>query len=836
MSLPNLPELPINDIMPELLTSLAKSPSAVLSAEPGSGKTTITPLLLLDQPWMADLKIIILEPRRLAARAAAARMSELVGDTVGGTIGYRVRFDSKVSRATRIEVVTEGILIRMLQNDPELGTIGLVIFDEFHERSLQGDLALALCLDGRQLRQDLKILVMSATIDSNEIASLLDNAPVVSGQGRCFPVSVEYLERQSSASTVKRTLKGIDRALVEQTGDILVFLPGAGEIRSVQSHYDKRADLACLPLYGDLPFEKQNLVFKKVPSKRRLILATPIAETSLTIEGITTVIDSGELKSPRFDPASGLTRLEIIFISKASAEQRAGRAGRLGPGHCYRLWTRDEQHSRPDFLPPEIINADLAPLMLELALWGVSDPSQLLWPDPPRQGQVSQARELLVELEAIDEKLAITPLGRQLVNFPLHPRLALMLVRGQEQGSGRLACRLVAILNNRDPLKGEAGRQCTDIEERLHLLAIFEQDGASAVRAKEGDPATCRRILQEANQYRKLLGKTSQDSGQMHGVGNLLASAYPDRIAHKKPGSTQHLLASGRGAILPQGDQLGQSELLVVAKLDAGKTQGRIFLAAALSMAELRSDHVTLIKKTQTIRWDAEQKRVVAVEEEYLGSLVLSRKKWEGAQAEQISQCLLQSIRQAGITCLPWQKKSRELQARIQTAHLWQPDSWPDVSDETLIKDLSWLEPYLTGARGFNDLQKLDLAKILVALLSWQEQQELDRIAPTHVTVASGSRIKLRYQPGEVPILAVRIQQMFGCKETPTVAGGKIPVLIHLLSPAQRPIQITSDLAAFWQNTYQQVKKELAGRYPKHYWPDSPLEAQATNRAKRRQQ
>jgi ATP-dependent helicase HrpB len=725
-------------------------------------------------------------------------------------------------------------MIRMLQNNPELGDIGLVIFDEFHERSLQGDLALTLCLDGRQLRQDLKILVMSATIDSAGIANLLDHAPVISGQGRCFPVSVEYLERQPNDYVVSRTIKGIEKALVEQAGDILVFLPGAGEIRSVQVRFDKRDDLACLPLYGDLPLEIQNLVFAGVPGKRRVILATPIAETSLTIEGITTVVDSGLLKSPRFNPASGLTRLETIPISKASAEQRAGRAGRLGPGHCYRLWTSSEQHSRPDFLPPEIINADLASLMLELALWGVSDPGQLVWPDPPRQGQIKQARKILIDLGAIDEKFAITPLGRQLVNFPLHPRLALMLIHGQKQRFSKLACWLAAVLNNRDPLKGEAGRQSTDIEDRLHLLVIFERNGASAVRAKGGDPAVCRHILKEADQYQKLLSKTSKDSMPLRTAGDLLARAYPDRIALKKPGSNQYLLASGRGATLPDGDHLDQSELLVAAKLDAGKKQGHIFLAASMSMGELRSVHSHLIQTKKSVRWNAEQKRVVAMEEEWFGSLVLSQKKWLEATPEQISQCLLQGIRQAGITCLPWQKKSRELQARIQSAHFWKPGKWPDVADETLLQDLSWLEPYLTGSKGFNDLKKLDLVDILLARLSWKDQQELERLAPTHIKVASGSRVKLRYQPGEVPILAVRIQQMFGCKETPTVAGGKIPVLIHLLSPAQRPIQITSDLAAFWQTTYTEVKKELAGRYPKHYWPENPLEAQATNRAKRR--
>jgi ATP-dependent helicase HrpB len=830
----SLPEYPIDDILPELLTALVENPATVLTAEPGSGKTTIAPLVLLDQSWLGDKKIIILEPRRLAARAAAVRMSELVSDRVGGTIGYRVRFDSKVSRNTRIEVMTEGILIRKLQNDPELNDIGLVIFDEFHERSLQADLALALCLDSRQLRPDLKILVMSATIDSSEVAGLLDNAPVISGQGRCFPVSVKYLERQSTESVVNRTVKGIDKALNEQQGDILVFLPGAGEIRSVQARYDKRTDLACLPIYGDLPLEKQNLVFAKSSDKQRLILATPIAETSLTIEGITTVVDSGLVKSPRFDPASGLTRLETIPVSKASAEQRAGRAGRLGPGHCYRLWTIGEQYSRPDFLPPEIINADLAPLMLELALWGVSDPSQLVWPDPPRQGQINQARELLFELEAIDKNLAITQLGKKLAEFPLHPRLALMLVNGQQQGLGKLACRMAAILNNRDPLKGEAGRQNTDIEERLHLLEIFEQDGIHAVLAKSGDPGTCRRVLQEAAQYQRLLGKKAIGSESHSAAGNLLASAYPDRIAYKKPGSSQYLLASGSGAILPDGNHLGQAGLLVAAKLDAGKNQGRIFLAATLSMAELRSDHGHLIKVKKSVRWNAEQQRVIAVIEECLGSLVLSQKKWTGAKPELISQCLLEGIRQAGIECLPWQRKSRELQARIQSAHYWQPDKWPDVSDGVLLEDLSWLEPHLTGAKGFNDLKKLDMVDIFLARLSWQDQKELDRLTPTHIKVASGSRIKLRYQPGHLPILAVRIQQMFGCEKTPTVAGGKVPVLIHLLSPAQRPIQITSDLAAFWKTTYREVKKELAGRYPRHYWPDNPLEAHATNKAKRR--
>jgi ATP-dependent helicase HrpB len=834
MSRPKLPDLPINEILPTLLAALAGSPAAVLAAPPGSGKTTIVPLALRDQPWLAGRKIMVLEPRRLAARAAALRMSDLLGEPVGATIGYRVRFDSKVSRATRIEVVTEGILIRMLQNDPELTGVGLVIFDEFHERSLPADLALALCLDARQLRDDLKILVMSATIDVTGISALLGRAPVITGRGRCFPVTVEFLARPTADFIVMRTIKGIDRALAEQAGDILVFLPGGGEIRTVLAHYRQRPELACLPLYGDLPLEKQNLVFTPVPGRRRLILATPIAETSLTIEGITSVVDTGLAKSPRFDPASGLTHLQTIPISKASAAQRAGRAGRLAPGHCYRLWTMGEHHSRPDFLPPEIISGDLAPLLLELALWGVSDPGRLAWLDPPRPGPIAQARQLLIALGALDERGAITPVGKLLAGFPLHPRLALMLVRGREQGLGSLACRLAALLNNRDPFTAEAGRRSADLDERLQLLTIFARDGAAAVRAKGGDPAACRQIVREADQYRKLLGETAKEADAGAGPGNLLASAYPDRIALKKPGSGQHLLASGRGALLPAGDHLANAELLVAAKLDGGRKQGRIFLAAVLGLPELRSDHPHLLQTVKTVRWDAEQGRVAAVIEERLGSLVLSQKKWAGVDPEQLRQCLLAGLRQAGLTCLPWREKSRELQARIQTAHHWQPDRWPDLSDEALRQDLAWLEPYLEGARSLNDLRQLDLTEILRSRLSWAEQQELDRIAPTHLEVPSGSRIKLRYQPGEPPVLAVRIQELFGCPETPAVFGGKTPLLIHLLSPARRPIQITSDLAAFWRSTYREVKKELAGRYPKHYWPENPLAAEATSRAKQR--
>ncbi|MCD6388277.1 MAG: ATP-dependent helicase HrpB [Desulfobulbaceae bacterium] len=824
----DLPPLPIHAVLPELRKSLANHRSVVLAAEPGSGKTTIVPLVLVNEPWLAGRKIIILEPRRLAARMAAKRMSELAGDTVGGLVGYRIRFDRKISSETRIEVVTEGILTRMIQRDPELAGVGLVVFDEFHERSLQSDLALALCLDVLTLRDDLKIMIMSATMDTFRVSRLLGGAPVISGKGRCFPVTLNYLSCPPTDFLIQRTVKAIRRAMAEQNGDILVFLPGAGEIRAVQNRID--GDVLCLPLYGNLPQKKQDLIFDRA-EKRRLILATPIAETSLTIEGVSVVIDSGLMKVPRFSPATGLTSLHTISISKASADQRAGRAGRLGPGICYRLWTMGEHHSKADFLPPEIIGADLAPLLLEVLLWGVNDPGELTWLDPPRTGQVNQARDLLARLGAVDEKGGLTEIGRQIASLPLHPRLALMLLRGREQGNGPLACRLAALLQNRDPFRGSDGAQSVDIEDRLDILRLFEQKGQALVRARGADPSLCHRILREADQYQHFLGidggvRNFQESG------NLLALAYPDRIAMKKPGSSQHLLSSGRGVILPVGDHLHQADFLVAAHVDGGKKQGRIFLGAALSREKIIGGHGHLLSREDRVVWN--KNKVEAASVLLLGKLEMTKEPLSEVDPYKISQCLLEGIKQTGIDCLGWQKKSREVQARMQCAHVWNPDRWPDVSDTNLMNDLSWIEPYLDSITTLKQLKNLDLYPILHSLLSWQKQQELDRVAPTHFQVPSGSKKRLLYQPGEPPILAVRLQEMFGATATPTVFDGKIPVLVHLLSPAGRAIQVTLDLVGFWQNTYHEVKKELKGRYPKHYWPDDPIKAQAIRGVKRK--
>ncbi len=819
--------LPINDVLPGLQDKLARNLAVVLAAETGSGKTTVAPLALLDEPWLAGRKIIMLEPRRLAARMAARRMSHLAGENVGGLIGYRIRFESRVGPRTRIEVVTEGVFLRMIQQDPGLTGVGLVIFDEFHERSLTCDLALAFCLDVQEMRDDLKLLVMSATMDTQRLASFLGRAPVIVGEGRAYPVEIRYLARPSADHPVPRTLKAISRALAEHEGDILVFLPGAGEIRAVQQQVTE--DVLCLPLYGNLPRNEQDRVFAPT-DRQRLVLATPIAETSLTIEGITVVIDTGLARVPRFSPTSGLTTLQTINISRASAGQRAGRAGRLGPGTCYRLWTEAEHFSRLDFLPPEIVGADLAPLLLAVLQWGVRDPSELRWLDPPRPGAVKQARELLTNLGAVDPKGALTDIGRSLAALPLHPRLGIMLLRGREQKQAALACRLAALLQNRDLFRGRDRERSADIEDRLEVLRLFERAGDGAVRERGADSSLCGRVLREAMQYERLLGSHDRVE-DFSASGTLLAAAYPDRIGRKK-GGNQYLLASGRAVSLPVGDHLGRSEFLVAAQVDGGARQGRVFLAASLERGEISRDHGHLLSREELVRWNGE--RVEAAVVTRFGAVEFAREDLKLVDPEQVRQCLLAGIRETGLDSLAWDRKSQELRARMQCAHLWDPVNWPDMSDAALLSDLSWLEPWLDNVTTLARLRKIDLTGALLARLSWQEQQQFEHLVPTHLQVPSGSRIRLRYSPGEPPVLAVRLQEMFGATRTPAVFGGRVPVVVHLLSPASRPIQVTSDLAGFWRTTYHEVKKELKGRYPKHYWPDDPLTAKATSRVRPR--
>ncbi|MFZ5593434.1 MAG: ATP-dependent helicase HrpB [Pseudomonadota bacterium] len=836
--------LPIEDTLPELLRTLAAHPAVVLQAPPGAGKTTRVPLAMLDEPWLQGRSIVMLEPRRLAARAACARMADLLGEKAGQTVGYRVRFDSQVSRQTRIEVLTEGILTRRLQGDPALEGVGLVIFDEFHERNLNTDLALALCIDSqRGLRDDLKILVMSATLDTEKVAVLLDNAPVVTSSGRSFPVTVSYATRDPDINKLPEAVAAtIHRALAERQGDVLAFLPGGGEIRRTQRLLEADpacAEIAIHPLYGDLPKEAQDRAIQPDRhGQRKVVLATPIAETSLTIEGIDTVVDCGFARAPHFDPNSGLTRLDTVRISRASAEQRTGRAGRLGPGYCYRLWSETTQRGLQAQTIPEIIAADLTPLALELAQWGVHNADSLAWLDPPPSSALAQARQLLAKLGALDNKGVITSLGQAMATLPVHPRLAHLLLEGCRLGMGALACDVAALLSERDILSRDKGTCSCDMLERVEALTAFRTRGRAGAQSHGADPHACEHIEQITRQWRQLLNiKQPATSANDEDIGLLLALAYPDRIAaQREPNSGRYLLANGRGARLAHTDHLIKHPYLVAAQIDAGKTEGIIHLAAPVIAQALREHLAGRMETWDVVRWHNQQQAIIARREERLGELVLASQPLQNAAPGTLRKAMLEGVRQLGLEALPWTREAREWQARVLSMRHWCPeDGWPDVSDaylETTMED--WLEPYLDGITRRDHLTRLDLTSILSNMLDWPQRTRLDEGAPTHLTVPSGSRLRLQYTPGEPPALAVKLQEMFGLGDTPRIAGGRIPVTLHLLSPAQRPIQVTQDLRGFWERTYTEVKKELKGRYPKHPWPDDPWNATPTARRKPR--
>ncbi|ADW17740.1 ATP-dependent helicase HrpB [Desulfobulbus propionicus DSM 2032] len=832
--------LPIDSALPRIKHALAAG-SAVLAAPPGSGKTTIVPLALLDEPWLANRKIILLEPRRLAARAAASRMAALLGERLGQRVGYQIRFDRCISPQTRIEVVTEGILTRRLQHDAALADVGLVIFDEFHERSLHADLALALCLDLCQLRDDLRLLVMSATLETEAIARLLGEAPVVVAEGAEHQVGIDYLQRPPRGRIGAITAQGILQALPRQQGDMLAFLPGAGEIRDalhLLAGDPSCRDLLILPLFGDLPQKEQDRALLADPQgRRRIILATSIAETSLTIEGVGCVVDSGWSRRPTFDPGSGLSRLTTVRVSRASARQRAGRAGRLGPGHCLRLWTREEHHSLPAFHPPEIVHADLAPLALELALWGVFDAGELRWLDQPRSGALQQARLLLRALEAIDESGRVTSLGRQMAGLPLHPRLGRMLLIARENGQGALACDLAALLSERDLLPRDHPQASADLGVRLTLLAQWRDKGERAAREGGIDPQRCRRIDQAAGQWRQLLGCPPTGHDPL-AVAALLVHAYPECIARRRPGQRgRYQLANGRGVLLDPADPLATNEYLVVPHVDAGSREGKIFLAEGVEIADIREQHRQLLTTEQRVCWDTASARVMAVRQVRVGAIIVEESPLADIDPEAGRAALMEGIARMGSGCLPWDRESRQLQARIHSVRAWQPQAgWPEVSDEALFRDLGWLEPYLNGITRADQLTRINLKGILASMLGWEGQQRLARLAPETFTAPSGSRIRIDYRLDGPPILAVRIQEMFGQSKTPTVCDGQLALVLHLLSPARRPIQVTTDLAGFWRRGYTEVKKELKGRYPKHFWPDDPLVAEATRGGKRRNQ
>jgi ATP-dependent helicase HrpB len=834
--------LPIDGILPSLRQTLTANHAVVLQAPPGAGKTTHVPLALLDEAWLAGRTILMLEPRRLAARAACARMAQLRSEMPGETVGYRIRFDSKVTAKTRIEVLTEGILTRRLQTDPELKNVGLVIFDEFHERHLHADLALALCLDSQKtLREDLKILVMSATLDGESISKLLDDAPIVTSEGRRYPVDISHLPRDPSGPMPPLVADAVRTAIENHDGDVLVFLPGAWEIRRTQELLEAKvaASVDVFPLYGDLPWEIQDRAIRPSAGRRKIVLATPIAETSLTIEGVRVVVDSGFARVPQFDPRSGLTRLATVRVSRASSEQRAGRAGRLAPGTCYRLWSETTQRGLVPQSPPEIRSADLASLALELAAWGVREARKLAWLDPPPEAAFSQARELLTELDALDSSGAITKAGRAMARLPLHPRLSHMLFAAKTLGLEALACDVAALLSERDILAGES-RRSSDFTQRLDALWAFRQHGRQGAQMHHADAGACARVNQAAQQFRRMQSLTepvnTADAGL---VGLLLALAYPDRVAlARAPGKSRYLLASGRGARLPEAEMRLRQPCIVAASLDAGETEGLIYSAAPIDVNVLRKHLANHLRTEDVVRWDEQQQAIVARREERFGALVLDSKPLPDADTNQMRAAMLDGIRRLGIEALPWTRETREWQARVLSLRHWLPgENWPDVSDVTLRETLDdWIGPYLDGITRRDHLTRLDLSAILKSMLGWEQGRRLEEEAPTHLEVPSGSRVRLEYIPGESPVLKVKLQEMFGLADTPRVAGGKVPVTLHLLSPAQRPIQVTQDLRGFWERTYPEVKRELKGKYPRHPWPDDPWSATPTRRATRRTQ
>ena len=831
----SLSHLPVFEVLPLLQKALAAG-SAVLTAPTGSGKTTAVPLALLDEPWLAGKKILILEPRRLATRAAAHRMSYLLGEAVGLSVGYRVRMDHRVSQDTRIEVVTEGILTRKIQSDPELADTGLIIFDEFHERNLQADLGLALCLDLMALRDDLRLLIMSATLDTAPLAALLGDVPVIGGHGKSYPVSLHYLPPATPTTpVVDNALRGIVHAYHQEEGDILCFLPGRGEIHRVLQRLQDNQDVVAtiLPLYGDLSHREQDRVLQPpVPGQRRIILATPIAETSLTLDGITCVVDTGFVRRPHYNPATGLSSLKTVRISRSSAEQRRGRAGRTAPGCCYRLWDSYTDDCLLPQTPPEILTADLCQLVLELALWGVTRPDELRWLDPPNPGHWQAAVDFLQTIGGLTPRGQITDRGRELAALPLHPRLATMLLCARPRGLGRTACLLAALLSERDILKGK-NRSC-DLQERLETLSHIQDNTKSRIGAAY-DRKLCRKICTLAKKWQKLLHISTKEPLVPEQCGNLVAFGYPDRLAVKKAGNQGlYQLANGRAALLPQGDLLQGLPLLVIPHLDGGSATGRIHQAAPLSPEDLHRNHPHLLQTRENIVWDNQQQKVTATLDTSIGKALLTRQPLQRIDQEIRHQVFLKGVGQQEAHIFPWSKESRQTQARIESMRFWHDGGWPDVASTTLMRDLAWLAPYVSSMSRLSQLKNLNMNTILLSMLTWQQQQQLSAQAPTHLQVASGSRLPLNYTPGEPPVLAVRIQELYGQSTSPTILHGRVTVILHLLSPARRPVQITTDLASFWRTSYPEVKKELAGRYPKHYWPDDPLHAQATATTKKR--
>lgn len=818
-------DLPIADIIPEVRDGLSSKNTLIVHAPPGAGKSTLLPLALINQSWLQSKKILMLEPRRLAAKTIATRMSFLIDEKVGQSIGYRIRFDTCIGDDTRIEVVTEGILTRMLQSDNSLEGVGLVIFDEFHERSIHADVAMALCREAQQvLRTDLRILVMSATLDIPNLTQLLDT-DVVESKGRQFPVEMIYSGENDLMMLPELTARMVVKAAKESDGDVLVFLPGEGEIRKCEELLRKQLKgFAIHPLYGQLPYNKQYAAIVPDKSgKRKVVLATSIAETSLTIEGVKVVVDAGFSRIARFDPNSGLTRLETIQITNDTADQRAGRAGRLAPGVCYRMWSKATHSRLEPHRIPEIMEADLANLVLDMAQWGVIDIQQLTWVTPPPKGHLAQASDILHQLEAL-ENGRITNHGKRVHQLPCHPRIAHMLLMAEEDETLPLATDIAAILEERDPLPKGSG---IDINLRIEALRRF--------RSIEGQGKRIGRIEKVAYSYRQMFKiEPENDQFDPFETGVILSHAYPERIAHARPGNNaQYKLANGQLAAAGHKDDLAHEPWLAIAHVNARERMGKIFLAAPLNPKDL----APLVKEKEIITWDTRKGGLLATKDLRIGNIVLQSKPLPSPDEKHLTKAISEAVKIEGERLLSFDEPFCQWQYRVMSLRKWSPqDGWPDVSTATLlITNSEWLSPYFNQIKNPEDLKKLNLVEILNNHMDWDKQKALEKLAPTQLEVPSGSAIKLEYFPnGEPPVLAVRLQEVFGMNETPVINNRITSVLMHLLSPGFKLVQITSDLRSFWGNAYFEVKKDLKRRYPKHEWPDDPLTAEAVRGVKKK--
>ncbi|PBB27053.1 MULTISPECIES: ATP-dependent helicase HrpB [unclassified Mesorhizobium] len=818
MTTRSLPELPVSAVLPALGAALAERNSAVLVAPPGAGKTTLVPLALLDAPWLGTGKIVLLEPRRLAARAAARRMAQLLDEEPGATVGYAMRMENRTSAKTRILVVTEGVLARMILDDPELPGVSAVLFDEFHERSLDGDFGLALALDVQgALRPDLRLLVMSATLDGARVAKLLSGAPVIESEGRAFPVDIGYDERPAGVPIEDAMAKGIRAALADESGSVLAFLPGQREIERTAERLAGKigADTDIVPLYGQLDGKAQDAAIKPAPpGRRKVVLATSIAETSITIDGVRVVIDSGLSRLPRYEPASGLTRLETVRVSKASADQRAGRAGRTQAGVAIRLWRAEQTAALPAFTPPEILEADLSGLLLDCAAFGVADPTGLAFLDPPPAPALNEARVLLRALHAIDDAGRLTEAGASMRKLALPVRLAHMVAEAAKSGHAGEAAMLAVLLTERG-----LGGDGADLERRLMRF-----------RGERSPRATAARQL--AERLAKQAGGAK--NGEPVSAGALLVNAWPDRVAKARGERGRFVLANGSGAMLDAADPLAGEPFLVVADLQGKAQNARIAAAAAISEDDIRATLADRIETRRRTSFDRERRAVRVRETVRLGAITLAERMLPAPSGADADRAIIDALREHGLSLLGWSREAETLRQRLSWLHRGLGAPWPDMSDEALIERLDdWLLPFLSGAASLAAIDPGVVSAALASLVPHELQRKVDALAPTHFDAPSGSHVPIRYD-GEWPVLAVRVQELFGLDRHPSIANGTVPLTLELLSPAHRPIQTTRDLPGFWRGSWADVRADMRGRYPKHVWPENPLLAAATARAKPR--